>query len=112
MPGTDYYKVLGVAKTASDDDIKKVSGLAATQHKATAVHALSWLTHAPNACVRQAYRKLAMKHHPDKNPGANRSAAEKKARPLGLSPLGTPTVRCRSSLNRWWLLRDAVQGGH
>lgn len=38
MEYIDYYKVLGVAKTATDDEIKK------------------------------AYRKLARKHHPDLNP--------------------------------------------
>ncbi|XP_034550629.1 dnaJ homolog subfamily B member 2 isoform X2 [Notolabrus celidotus] len=43
----DYYSVLGVIKTASQDDIKK------------------------------AYRKLALKWHPDKNPD-NKEEAEKK----------------------------------
>lgn len=48
MMGKDYYKILGVSKDASEDDLKK------------------------------AYRKMALKYHPDKNksPGAEEKFKE------------------------------------
>lgn len=46
--GLDYYNVLKVNRGATEDDLKK------------------------------SYRRLAMKWHPDKNPGDNKGEAEAK----------------------------------
>ena len=57
----DYYELLGVPRTASPDDIKK------------------------------AFRKLAMQHHPDRNPG--NKDAEKKFKDINrdfFATLGSP----------------------
>lgn len=48
MSKRDYYEVLGVAREASDDDLKR------------------------------AYRRAAMKHHPDRNPGDATAEAQFK----------------------------------
>ncbi|MDR2260848.1 MAG: molecular chaperone DnaJ [Azoarcus sp.] len=63
MAKKDYYDILGIKRDASDDDIKK------------------------------AYRKLAMKYHPDRNPD-NKSAEEKfKETKEAYEVLSTPQKR-------------------
>ncbi|MBQ1330755.1 MAG: molecular chaperone DnaJ [Desulfovibrio sp.] len=61
----DYYDVLGVGKDASDDEIKK------------------------------AYRKLAFKYHPDRNPGDKEAEAKFKEAAEAYDVLRDPNKRAR-----------------
>lgn len=65
MSKRDYYEVLGVKKDASDDEIKK------------------------------AFRKLAIKYHPDKNPGDKEAEAKFKEANEAYSVLSDKTKRQR-----------------
>jgi molecular chaperone DnaJ len=60
---TDYYDLLGVSKSASPDDVKK------------------------------AYRKLAHKYHPDKNPGNTEAESKFKEINNAYEVLGDPQKR-------------------
>ena len=63
MASNDYYRTLGVACNAGPDEIKT------------------------------AYRKLAMKHHPDRNPGNSESEAAFKEINEAYEVLSSPEKR-------------------
>ncbi len=63
MSKRDYYEVLGVARNASEADIKK------------------------------AFKRLAMKHHPDRNPGDKRAEEQFKEAKLAYDVLSDPKKR-------------------
>src|SRR5512136_2139934 len=76
MEYKDYYKVLGVDRKASKEDIKR------------------------------AYRKLALKTHPDRNPGDKKAEDQFKEINEAYQVLSDPEKRARydqlgSSYNQW-----------
>ena len=65
MAKRDYYEVLGVSRNASEDELKK------------------------------AYRKVAMKHHPDRNPGDKKAEENFKEASEAFEVLGDREKRAR-----------------
>ena len=82
MEFKDYYQTLGVPKTASDKEIK------------------------------QAYRKLARKHHPDVNPGDKAAEAKFKEINEANEVLGDPDKRKKyDELGANWRMYEQAQQG-
>src|SRR5216110_807608 len=83
MEFKDYYQTLGVAKSASDKEIK------------------------------QAYRKLARKHHPDVNPGDKSAESKFKEINEAYEVLGDADKRRKyDELGaNWRLYEQAAAGG-
>jgi DnaJ-class molecular chaperone len=82
MEFKDYYSTLGVAKTATDKEIK------------------------------QAYRKLARKHHPDVNPGDKSAEAKFKDINEAYEVLGDPAKRKKyDELGANWRMYEQASAG-
>jgi curved DNA-binding protein len=82
MDFKDYYSTLGVAKTATDKEIK------------------------------QAYRKLARKHHPDVNPGDKAAESRFKDLTEAYEVLGDPSKRKKyDELGANWRAYEQAGGG-
>ncbi len=85
MDYKDYYKILGVDRKASEDEIKR------------------------------AYRKLALKHHPDRNPGDKKAEEKFKEINEAYQVLSDPTKRSRydqlGDSYSTWQQRGAPGGG-
>jgi DnaJ-class molecular chaperone len=67
--GRDFYEILGVERTANQGQIK------------------------------QSYRKLAMKHHPDKNPGDEVASEKFKEVSTAYSVLSDPNTKRQYDLH-------------
>ncbi|THU93533.1 DnaJ-domain-containing protein [Dendrothele bispora CBS 962.96] len=77
---TGYYDILGVPVTATTDDIKK------------------------------AYRRLAIKHHPDKNPDDPQAEERFKAIAIAYQTLSDPALRAK--YNEFGPKESAPEGGY
>ena len=78
MSKRDYYDVLGVSKSASDSELKK------------------------------AFKKLAMKYHPDRNPDDDSAAEKFKEAAEAYDVLSDPQKK--STYDQVWSCRSARHG--